>query len=792
LDETPKRVLAKAAQPPPARYQFVIPTRKTRPIIVSELENPWRSTENLAPSPKATKKKQKTSALPVLPPPGPPINPFENMFFPEYDEEVLQVHEPPVPSESLHWLDKYAPVSFSDFVGNKKAVEEVCNWLENRKKPYGSGRGDTQKYMGAGIILSGPPGVGKTELVKLICRTRNLPLEMVDPLSKHVKAAEVSDDVMKKMVCKSPIDTVVCAMLSRDRTTVGLFGEQQGDFAILIDEADHISETQGAAFYNTLAEELVPYTLGDARKKLVKTATDMGVAETEDKSEPDKMFTPPIFLTVNNGRHESLKSLSRARKEKAEKPKYEYVPCTVVYFNPLWPNEIRNRLLAICKAENIYPEGLDIVTEKSRGDMRKAIVLLQECCRVLSPRRSMLLAEVRKVCEAICDDADHFIDFVGNKVKDVMNGTDDSNRTISNILDDLDGYEDISAAYVYGTLPNYIGTNYKNRKDVDPMTGRPDGSVLPFALAKAIDSFSYSDGTWGIREGHWDEVQTQCRMMMTVYRPSVCFRYKGEMGCIPKYGRDTMQMCFPASKTSSRGGPLGRLAARFGVPQSELSDVKTYVANFLKSVWTSEADLEHFCQQTLHDARLQAGKNDEECFELDRYDAAVQEAKMKEIESIEDEGVRKKALLKMREELEAIDFRQRWYEAEAYVHPAFAFLETYESVVRAREQARLDALRPGEQPVKPSRLASARDELAAILFASGIGKDAIEELFAVGDGRGRRTASAFAADAELADLLGGEVGRKNSGLGLLERVEACELNLFHVKKKKRTIASNTQ
>jgi replication factor C subunit 1 len=62
------------------------------------------------------------------------------------------------PQETLLWVDKYKPTATSHIIGHKEQIKELTEWL----------RCWPQK--GAAVLISGPPGIGKTTTAHLIVK----------------------------------------------------------------------------------------------------------------------------------------------------------------------------------------------------------------------------------------------------------------------------------------------------------------------------------------------------------------------------------------------------------------------------------------------------------------------------------------------------------------------------------------------------------------------------------------------------------------------------------------------
>jgi replication factor C subunit 1 len=60
------------------------------------------------------------------------------------------------------FVDKYSPKSITDIIGHKEQINQITNWLQNWSNGYPETRG---------ILVTGPPGIGKTTTVHLIAES---------------------------------------------------------------------------------------------------------------------------------------------------------------------------------------------------------------------------------------------------------------------------------------------------------------------------------------------------------------------------------------------------------------------------------------------------------------------------------------------------------------------------------------------------------------------------------------------------------------------------------------------
>ncbi|CAL1269859.1 unnamed protein product [Larinioides sclopetarius] len=72
--------------------------------------------------------------------------------------------------EFIPWVEEFSPLTIQDLAVHKKKITEVQSWFQNFFSPSGQGK------ISPILILTGPPGVGKTATVKALCRSLNMEL----------------------------------------------------------------------------------------------------------------------------------------------------------------------------------------------------------------------------------------------------------------------------------------------------------------------------------------------------------------------------------------------------------------------------------------------------------------------------------------------------------------------------------------------------------------------------------------------------------------------------------------
>jgi replication factor C large subunit len=211
------------------------------------------------------------------------------------------------------WIQKYRPITLSQIVGNKKAISKVLNWLEKWNNP--TFRTNTRSKKG--ILLHGPPGVGKTVTAEAIAHDYNYSL--IELNASDFRSAKQIEQSISRSIGYRSLDEVF------------YHGKKR---MLLFDEVDGISgrDDRGG--------------VGAIVKILKKTQC-------------------PVFLTANDIYQPRLRSLRQNS--------------YLVGFQKIPEEEIVAFLHEICKRECVIAQtaALLSIAQNAEGDVRVAINDLQ-------------------------------------------------------------------------------------------------------------------------------------------------------------------------------------------------------------------------------------------------------------------------------------------------------------------------------------------------------------------------------------------------------------------------------
>jgi len=234
----------------------------------------------------------------------------------------------PVEAEdSLPWVEKYRPDALEDVSGHQDILATINKFVDSNRLPH--------------LLLYGPPGTGKTSTVLALARRiygkkgmRQMVLELnasddrgIDVVREQIKTFASTKQIFNSMAKPG------------EANSIGAFK------LIILDEADAMTSTAQMALRRIM----------------------------------EKYTANTRFCIIANYTHKmSPAVLSR---------------CTRFRFSPLKEEDIRRLVDQVVEKEqvNIQAEAVDSLVRLSRGDMRRALNVLQACHA--SSKQTLLMCE---------------------------------------------------------------------------------------------------------------------------------------------------------------------------------------------------------------------------------------------------------------------------------------------------------------------------------------------------------------------------------------------------------------
>ncbi|KAI3412462.1 Replication factor C subunit 1 [Psidium guajava] len=235
---------------------------------------------------------------------------------------------------SLTWTEKYRPKVPNDIIGNQSLVTQLHNWLAHWNEQFldtgKKGKGENRTDPGAkkAVMLSGPPGIGKTTSAKVVCQMLGFQAVEVNASDSRGKA----DGKISKGIGGSNANSIK-ELVSNESLSVNMDWSKHPKSVLIMDEVDGMSA-------------------GDRG----------GVADLIASIKISKI---PIICICNDRYSQKLKSLVNY--------------CLLLNFRKPTKQQMAKRLMQIAKTEGLQVKeaALEELADRVNGDIRMALNQLQ-------------------------------------------------------------------------------------------------------------------------------------------------------------------------------------------------------------------------------------------------------------------------------------------------------------------------------------------------------------------------------------------------------------------------------
>ncbi|KAL3418394.1 ATPase [Phlyctema vagabunda] len=221
------------------------------------------------------------------------------------------------PRRTLMWTEKYRARNFMELVGDDRTHRQVLRWLKawdpivfpksGKVKPAGPTRpgADTEdeKQHRKILLLTGPPGLGKTTLAHVCARQAGYEVMEINA------SDERSRDVVKNRI-RTSVGTESVKTGSTVTTKTGHVQKIAHPLCVVVDEVDGVVGGAGGSGEGGFIKALIDLVLLD-QKNSSAVGTNSGYAKKKKKGDDFRLMRP-LILICNDVYHPSLRPLRQS------------------------------------------------------------------------------------------------------------------------------------------------------------------------------------------------------------------------------------------------------------------------------------------------------------------------------------------------------------------------------------------------------------------------------------------------------------------------------------------------
>ncbi|RCI04017.1 hypothetical protein CU098_011383 [Rhizopus stolonifer] len=226
---------------------------------------------------------------------------------------------------SILWTEKYKPTELKEIIGNKELVNQISQWLAHWQENAAANFDGTGMQSYRALLLSGPPGIGKTTTANVVARINGY--EALEFNASDVRSKKILEESISEMMDNR---TMTEFFQSNEKQENRLLKGKK--VVLIMDEVDGMSA-------------------GDRG----------GSAELAKLIRATKI---PVICICNDSRSQKVAPLLRV--------------CYEAKFRRSTAAQIRSRILSIAYKEklNISPNAIDELVAATQNDIRQIINIL--------------------------------------------------------------------------------------------------------------------------------------------------------------------------------------------------------------------------------------------------------------------------------------------------------------------------------------------------------------------------------------------------------------------------------
>lgn len=225
------------------------------------------------------------------------------------------------PKKAMLWTEKYRARNFVDLVGDDFTNRQVLRWLKHwdpivfphaaKTKPAAAIRKQQQSQQQEEekphkkiLMLTGPPGLGKTTLAHVCARQAGYEVLEINASDDR------SRDVVKGRI-RTSLGTESVKTVEHAKTKPGEKAKVARPVCVVVDEVDGVTTGSGASGEGGFVKSLIDLVMTDQKNSSARTASTSSSRKKNKKGDDFRQMRP-LILICNDVYHPSLRPLRQS------------------------------------------------------------------------------------------------------------------------------------------------------------------------------------------------------------------------------------------------------------------------------------------------------------------------------------------------------------------------------------------------------------------------------------------------------------------------------------------------